>query len=225
MLRADFHMHTSFSYDSDMAPEKLVSRCLETGLNCIAVTDHNTIEGALRVKQAAPFTVIIGEEVASSEGEVTGLFLQDEVPPGLAPVETARRIKDQGGLVSLPHPFDRFRRQVISDRALRDLVPYVDIVEVFNARNSLSADDRKARAFAQEHGLLLSGVSDAHTPYEVGRVCVEMPEFDGSPDDFKRALAEGRILGRRVSPLIHVLTTLTKARKRILGPRRAGRER
>ena len=142
------------------------------------------------------------------------------VPAGLPPVETARLIKEQGGLVSLPHPFDRFRREVIGRGALDQLLPYTDIVEVFNSRNNLSADDRKAEAFAGHHGLLTSGVSDAHTTMELGRTYVEMPEFDGTPEDFKRALAQGSIVGRRMSPLIHILTTLTKLKKRLV---RAGR--
>lgn len=223
MLKADLHMHTHFSPDSEMSPERLVARCLEVGLSCVAVTDHDTIEGALEVRGLASFTVIIGEEVASSQGEITGLFLRDQVPPGLSPVETARRIKDQGGLVSLPHPFDRFRRRVISRSALEEMTPYVDIVEVFNARNNMAADDRKAYDFALERRLLTSGVSDAHTPYELGRAHIEMPDFDGTPEDFKRALAEGKIVGRRTSPLIHVLTTFTKAKKRLLGVQRGRR--
>ena len=208
-------MHTHYSPDSEVSPERLVARCVAVGLSCIAVTDHNTIEGALAVLRIAPFTVIVGEEVASSEGEITGLFLTEMVPAGLPPVETARLIKEQGGLVSLPHPFDRFRREVISRGALDQILPYADIVEVFNSRNNLSADDRKAEAFAQEHGLLTSGVSDAHTTMELGRTYVEMPEFDGTPEGFKHALAQGTIVGRRMSPLIHILTTLTKLKKRV----------
>ena len=102
MLKADFHMHTHYSYDSEMSPETLVARCLKVGLNCIAVTDHNTTEGAFVVRDIAPFTVIIGEEVGTAAGEVTGLFLQETIPRGLTPLETAKRIKEQGGLVSLP---------------------------------------------------------------------------------------------------------------------------
>jgi predicted metal-dependent phosphoesterase TrpH len=221
-IKADFHMHTHFSPDSVMSPEELVKRCVKVGLNCIAVTDHNTTEGALAVRSIAPFTVIVGEEVKSADGEITGLFLQEPVPRDLPAVETARRIKDQGGLVSIPHPFDRFRRSVISREALEELLPYADIVEVFNARNNLDADDRKAHDFAREHGLLTSGVSDAHTTFELGRTFVEMPEFDGTPQGFLTALAQGRIVGRRTSPLVHVITTLTKVRKRLFGggPRR-----
>ena len=217
MLKADFHMHTRYSPDSEMAPEKLVERCLKVGLNCIAVTDHNTTDGAYHVQRLAPFMVIIAEEVATSEGEVTGLFLQETIPMRLSPVETAKRIKDQGGLVSLPHPFDRFRSEVITRSGIEDVLPYADIVEVFNSRNNMSADNQKAYEFAHEHGLLTSGVSDAHTPIELGRTYVNMPEFDGTPDGFKAALAEGTIHARKMTPLIHAVTTMTKIKKRIFG--------
>ncbi len=215
MLRVDLHMHTQFSPDSLVSPERLVARCQKVGLSCIAVTDHNTTEGARVVKDIAPFFVIVGEEVRTSEGEVTGLFLTETIPEGLSIGETARRIKDQGGLVSIPHPFDRFRGEVISRRGLDEVVQYADIVEVFNARNNLSADDRKALDFAHEHGLLTSGVSDAHTTMELGRTYVEMPDFDGTPEGFKLALSKGKIVGRRTSPLIHVVTSLTKIRTRL----------
>ena len=213
-------MHTHFSPDSEVSPERMVAKCTEVGLDCIAVTDHNTIEGALAVKRIAPFIVIIGEEVRSAEGEITGLFLNETVPRGLPAVETAERIKTQGGLVSVPHPFDRFRTGVIASDALQEILPYIDIVEAFNARNNLSADDRKAQEFAREHGLLTSGVSDAHSPIELGRTYVEMPEFDGTPEGFKRALAQGKIVGRRMTPLIHALTAFTKVKKRLLGTHR-----
>ena len=222
MLRADFHIHTCFSPDSELSPERLVAKCVDMGLDCIAVTDHNTIDGALAVRELAPFTVIVGEEVRSAQGEITGLFLHETVPSDLPPVETARRIKEQGGLVSLPHPFDRFRSHVIAAEALDDLVPYVDIVEAFNARNNLAADDRKAEELARRHGLLTSAVSDAHTAFELGRTYNEIPEFDGTGEDFKRALEQGRKVTRRTTPFIHVATSLTKAKKRLLRRRRSG---
>ena len=216
MTRADLHVHTCFSPDSEVSPERLIARCNEVGLGCIAVTDHNTIDGGLAVQRIAAFLVIVGEEVLTSEGEIAGLFLRETVPRGLSPAETARRIKAQGGLVSIPHPFDRFRREVISRRGLEEVLPYVDIMEVFNARNILTADNRKAQEFAQRHGLLASTGSDAHTAFELGRTYVEMRESDGTPEDFKEALADGTIVGRRTSPLVHVSTTLTRLRKRLM---------
>jgi predicted metal-dependent phosphoesterase TrpH len=203
-----------------MSPERLVARCLKMGLNCIAVTDHNSLEGARAVEQIAPFMVIIGEEIRSVQGEITGLFLKETVPPGLTAVETARRIKEQDGVVSIPHPFDRFRREVIGRDALDEVVPYIDVIEVFNSRNSLDADNRKARAFADEHGLVASAVSDAHIPLELGRTYVEMPEFDGTPEGFLEALSQGSIVANRTSPLVHILTTWTKLKRRLAGKKR-----
>ena len=216
-MRADFHMHTHFSPDSEMSPEQLVERCVRVGLDCVAVTDHNTIEGALEVQRIAPFKVIIGEEINSSAGEITGLFLKEAVPRDLSPLETVDLIKGQGGLVSMPHPYDRFRRSVITPQGIEEALPYVDIVEIFNSRNNLDADNRKAVELAESHGLLTSGVSDAHSPIELGRTYVEMPEFDGTPEGFKQALSQGTIVARKMSPLIHFVSTFVKVKKRILG--------
>jgi hypothetical protein len=127
-----------------------------------------------------------------------------------------RRIKEQGGLVQVPHPFDRFRRSHISHRALLEIVPDVDIIEAFNARTTLHRDIRAAQRFIEEygpaHGLIPTSVTDSHTPYEVGRAWVEMPAFAGR-EDFLAALERGRLHGRLVTPLIHLLTRFTKLTK------------
>jgi len=214
MLKVDLHLHTHFSPDCDTPPQRLVARCLEVGLNCIAVTDHNTIRGALETRRIAPFRVIVGQEVKTSQGEIIGLFLQEEIPPGLDPLETVERIKAQGGLVVLPHPCDPFRASVIQQGALEEVLPLADIIEVFNARNTLEAADRRARQLAEEYGLVMSAVSDAHTLQEVGHTYVEMPPFDGTPQAFKEALAQGRLVTRRTTPLIHVRTLYTKLKRR-----------
>jgi predicted metal-dependent phosphoesterase TrpH len=198
-----------------MEPEKLVSRCMETGLDCIAITDHNTIEGVLEVQRLASFRVIVGEEIKSQGGEIIGLFLQEAIPRGLPSLETVQRIKEQGGLVSVPHPFDHFRRSVIDRQALQEILPYVDIVEAFNARNTLQGDNRKALELALEHGILTSAVSDSHTPVEVGRTYVEVSDFDGTPAGLREVLARGNLVRRQITPLIHFLTTFTKVRKRM----------
>jgi hypothetical protein len=198
-----------------MKPEDLVGRCLETHLDCIAVTDHNTIAGALEVQRLASFRVIIGEEIKSEGGEIIGLFLKEAIPRGLSSLETVWRIKDQGGLVSVPHPFDHFRRSVIQRDALDEILPYVDIVEAFNARNTLRMDNRKALDLASNHGILVSAVSDSHTLFEVGRTYTEMPDFDGTSSGFRRSLSQANLVERQVTPLIHFLTTLTKSRQRL----------
>lgn len=215
MLKADLHIHTYFSHDCATPPEQLVARCLDAGLNCIAVTDHNTIQGALALKELAPFIVIIGEEVRTSEGEITGLFLHEEVPPGLTAFATARRIRGQGGLVSIPHPFDRVRTSVIRPEGLDDVVPLADIVEGFNARNTFRRADQRAMELAKARDLAVSAVSDAHTIREVGWTYVEMLEFDGTPEGFLASLRQGTLVTRRSSPLVHLTTTYLKFRRKL----------
>ena len=215
-LRGDFHMHTHFSHDCLTTPEALVERCLRVGLNCIAVTDHNSLEGGRAAQRIAPFTVIVGAEVKSTAGEITGLFLQEDVPAGLEPVETARRIKEQGALVSVPHPFTGMGRSALDRDTATDLLPYIDIVEGFNARTSDNAD---ARRFAAEHGLPVTAVSDAHTARELGRTFTEFPDFDGTPEGFRRALAEATLTESPAGALVHIYTTLNKLVRRVRKPR------
>jgi predicted metal-dependent phosphoesterase TrpH len=217
VLHADFHMHTHYSKDSDTRPDLLVKRALQVGLSCIAVTDHNTIKGALEVKQMAPpeLKVIIAEEIKTPFGEITGFFLKEGIPRGLSPVETCERIKAQGGLVSIPHPFDRVRRSVLKMEMLESILDYIDIVEVFNSRTTLLEDSEKARSFAQKHGFLAGAGSDSHTAWELGHLRIEMPNF-GDAASFKDALKAADINGRRTTPLIHILTTMTKWRKKYI---------
>ncbi|MBI4298355.1 MAG: PHP domain-containing protein, partial [Chloroflexi bacterium] len=135
---------------------------------------------------------------------------------GLSSLETVKRIKEQGGLVSIPHPFDRFRRSVIQSSALNAVLPYADVIEAFNARNTFDSDNRKALGLARGHGMVVSAVSDSHTPGELGYTYVEMPDFDGTPGGFMESLAKGMLVTRRANPLIHIVTTYTKLKRKIL---------
>jgi len=202
LFKADLHVHTCYSTDSISSPEKVVQRCLDIGINCLAVTDHNTISGALEVKRIAPFTVIIGEEVLTSSGEIIGLFLTEEIPRHLSPEETVARIKAQGGLVCIPHPFDRFRpHSRLRRNALEKIMPDVDLIEVFNSRTFLLQDSARALQFAQTQGLPGTVGSDAHVVREIGRSFIELPEFNDA-EQFRLALGQGKIFTQRTSPLI-----------------------
>ncbi len=214
MPKIDLHCHTRFSPDSFTRPEELVTRCVATKLDHIAITDHNTIDGAVEVKRLAPFEVIIGEEIKSSGGEIIGLFLEKAIPAGLTPLDTVKQIKQQGGLVSIPHPFDNFRQSVITKDALEEILPYTDIIEAFNSRNTLQRANRKALQLASNHDIAISSVSDSHTLTEIGRSYVEIPEFDCNPSGLIHALRQGLLIRKQITPLIHILTTLTKAQKR-----------
>ena len=214
MLKADLHTHTHYSRDCIITPERCVSRCLKLGINCLAVTEHNNIEGALAVQRIAPFKVIIAEEVKTADGELTGLFLKEPVPPGLTPEETIERVKAQGGLVSLPHPFDRIRREPLRAQARERILSHLDVIEVFNSRTTFRSDNEKARRLAEELGLPMGAGSDAHSPWELGTTYVEMPDFEG-PQEFLEALRQGRIVGRPANPLVHVISTVGKLRWRL----------
>ena len=220
MPRGDFHMHTHFSQDCMVTPEALVRRCERVGLTCIAVTDHNSIAGSRAVQAIASFTVILGEEVKSTEGEITGLFLQEEVPPGLTPIETAKRIKEQGALVSVPHPFAGTGRSSLARSPLIAILDYVDLIEGFNARTMSSKTTESGRTFADEHGLIKTAVSDAHTLGELGRTYTEFPDFDGTPQGFKQALAEATLVEHPAGRFVHVYTSLNRLRKKFSGPPR-----
>ena len=220
MIKADLHVHTCYSPDCCTPLDKIINRCLEVGINCVAIADHNTIAGALKLKEIAPFRVIIAEEILTPVGEIMGLFLSEMIPKGLPPEETINRIKSQGGLVGIPHPFGRppslLATSKRSNLLSEEILSQVDIIEVFNSRTPFSNSSTKARKLALEHRLAASAGSDAHTAGEIGKAYVAMPEFNG-PNDFLHSLSQGEIFGRRSSPLVHFASTWAKVRKRSLG--------
>jgi hypothetical protein len=214
LIRADLHSHTHFSKDGLTTPEEFVRRNIACGIDCIAVSDHNNIEGARAVERIAPFRVIISEEIRSTEGEIIGYFLEDPVPRDLTPEDTVRAIKEQRGLVGVPHPFDRTRSSPLKTPALMRILSDVQILETYNARNPLQADNRRAAEFATTHALIPSAGTDAHWGPEVGHTWVEMPNF-ADRDDFLDALRAGQIHGHAASPLVHLMSTLAKIRWRL----------
>jgi predicted metal-dependent phosphoesterase TrpH len=216
LIKADLHVHTCYSIDCLTPLEQIIERCLELGINCIAVADHNTIAGALKLREIAPFKVIIAEEVLTPVGEIMGLFLSEAVPRGLPPQETISRIRSQGGLVGIPHPFGRSLPWNANPLTSTEVLSQVDIIETFNSRTPFSNSNARAWKLAKEQGKAASAGSDAHTLGEIGRAYVEMPEFNG-PDDFLNSLAQGKIFGQKSSYLAHFASTWARIRKNILG--------
>lgn len=196
-----------------MPLEVIVEHCLKIEINCIALADHNSIEGALRLQEIAPFTVIVAEEIMTSDGEVMGLFLSEEIPRGLSAEETIARIKKQGGLVNIPHPFGRWPLDYYKKLTSPEIMEKLDMIEVFNARTPFPNSSSKAYELARKYGLPGGAGSDAHTYSEIGRAYVEMTEFSG-PEEFLSSLAQGKIIGHRSSPLIHLASTWAKIKKR-----------
>jgi predicted metal-dependent phosphoesterase TrpH len=167
------------------------------------------------MKRIAPFTIIVGDEVMTSEGEIIGLFLTEEVPPFLSPEETVARIKAQGGLVCIPHPCDRLRPPyLLQHDALERIITDVDLIEVFNARTILSRDSARALRLAQSHNLPGTAGSDAHIVREVGRCYIELPEFNDA-QEFILAVSQGQIFRHRTFPLIHFFNVRNRMVKRL----------
>lgn len=221
MWRVELHAHTIYSPDSLVSLEDFLAACRRKGLDRVAVTDHNTIEGALRLKEKAPELILIGEEIRTREGEVLAYFIEREIPKGLPLMETIERIREQGGVVALPHPCDRARGSAVGRRTAEAVIPLMDAVEIFNARCVFPGDNACAAALADRfHKPGFSG-SDAHTVWELGRAWTALPPFEDA-EGFRQALFHARP-NRRLSPFwVHLCSTWAKWIRDRKGGVRAG---
>jgi predicted metal-dependent phosphoesterase TrpH len=216
----DLHCHTSASFDSLADPAAVARAAAWRGLTHLAVTDHDRIDGALRARDAAPpeLTIIVGEEVKTTDGDLIAVFLRDVVPSGLSAAETIAAIREQGGLVGVPHPFDRLRgfgRR--SGAQLESIAHLVDWVEAYNARVIGGSANEKAALFAREHNLPGVGASDSHTVLEVG-VTYNIVEGDpGTPEALLVSLVGVDFVPGRASFYVRAWTPLARMIQSIRG--------
>ncbi|MGD8621371.1 MAG: PHP-associated domain-containing protein [Anaerolineales bacterium] len=208
----ELHCHTYHSSDSLMLPEQILKVCNRRGVDRIAITDHNSIAGAMETSRLAPERVIIGEEILTTEGEILGYFMTDEIPEGLPPMEVVERLKDQGAVISISHPFDPTRGCSWNLDTLEDLLPRLDMLEVLNARTWTDRPNLEAAELADRAGLPGAAGSDAHAPLEVGRATLVMPIFNDA-ESFRKALPEAFIQGQRSIPLVHLTSRYAVWRK------------
>lgn len=209
MIKVDMHVHTSCSLDSLIPFDDLLDTCDYNGIDCAAVTDHDTIECALRLHEMDPSRIIVGEEIHTTSGEITGLFLKEHIPPGLSPAETVSRIKKQGGLVYIPHPFDNLRASVIKRQSLEEILPEVNIIEAFNSRNAFPFSNHKASSLALEKGIVAGVGSDAHSRFEVGKAYVLIEPFT-SAEDFLSKLAYAEYRTRKTPVMFNLVNKVYK---------------
>ena len=211
---ADFHIHTRFSRDSILTEEKFIEKAIERGLTHVSITNHNNVEGAIAVRDKVAelglsdrLTVILGEEVSTADGEVVGVFLSKTIPRGLSAKETADEIHRQGGLVSIPHPFDPFRGSHIKEGPLRNLAELgkIDMVEVFNCRVTLQRHNAEAAEFADRYGIAGIAASDSHSSFEVAMAFNALPPFQ-TADELKAVLPANDWHASRSSVFIHATT-------------------
>jgi predicted metal-dependent phosphoesterase TrpH/glycosyltransferase involved in cell wall biosynthesis len=218
-ILADLHLHTSWSHDCQIPVEDLLDYAEAETLGAIAVTDHNVFGGALEAVELArgrDLVVIPGEEVKTdTQGEVIGLFLEEEIPRGLTFAETISAIRDQGGVVYLPHPFDRIHTCPDPATVHRHLAE-IDVLEVYNARLLFEAYNEEALRFAAKYGLMMGAGSDAHVLQGVGTGVLRMRAFEGR-DEFVRSLRTAQVLRRPRSLLyLQSLKWAAQAKERVL---------
>jgi predicted metal-dependent phosphoesterase TrpH len=189
-----------WSGDSTTTEDELVDAVVASAIDVLCITDHHAIDGARQLRHALPCRVVVGEEIRSTQGEIIGLFLSERIPFGLTPHDTAARIREQGGVVYIPHPFDPMRRNLV-EPALEQLVAegLVDALEVRNAKTSLDSLNRRAQSFVETHALAAGAGSDAHVPDAIGAAYAEVPDFDG-PASFLDSLRAGSVTGHHSDP-------------------------
>jgi predicted metal-dependent phosphoesterase TrpH len=189
-LAVEFHCHTIYSKDSLTRPADLVKTCRRKGIDRVVVTDHNTIAGARAAQAIAPELIIVGEEIATTRGEILAAFLTEEIPGGLTPHETIRRLKEQGAFISVSHPFDVWRSGHWREDDLLEILPQVDAIEVYNSRCVLPRFNEEARQFAERHHLAGTVGSDAHAAFELGQSLMMLEPFEG-PAGLRSVIRKG----------------------------------
>jgi predicted metal-dependent phosphoesterase TrpH len=208
----EFHCHTVASRDSLVTPQQLIAAARKAGLDRIFITDHNSIQGALEAQQLAPELILIGEEIKTSQGELLAYLIKEEIPGGLSPLETIAAIREQGGMISVSHPFDPRRGWKVDD--LLAICPEIDALEVFNARNLLPEYNEMALTAARSQGLLFTAGSDAHTRIEIGRTRMILPEFNDR-ESMLSALKMAIIIPKASSSLVRINSSFARMLRKI----------
>ena len=212
-IRLDMHMHTEYSRDSRVALADFAELASKAQLGAVCITDHDTIEGGLRLREmGTALQVIVGEEITTADGELVGLYLEKPVAAGQSADRSIDLIHEQGGLAYVPHPFSRNRRRHLRRSVLESVVAKLDIVEVFNAREVASSSNVRALEFARHHSLPGGVGSDSHRPIEIGRAYVDVAPF-ATPQELLIALREGKVTGTLSGVGIHVRTWVDIGRK------------
>jgi hypothetical protein len=226
----DLHCHTSASFDSLASPSAVVRAAAARGLTHLAITDHDRVDGALEareraVTEAPGLTVLVGEEIRTTAGDLIGVFLERAVPPGLAPADAIAAVREQGGLVGIAHPFDRFRGSLgrHESSSFEAVAGLVDWIETWNARLIVGDGNARAAELANRLGIPGIAVSDAHTTLEIGVASTALAGDPSTPDSLRAALAGPReLLTGRASAYVRLLGPAAKLVQRARGRGRAG---
>jgi predicted metal-dependent phosphoesterase TrpH len=212
----ELHTHTVYSKDCLTKLDRIQAICQQRGIDKLAITDHNTAKAALELARLYPMLIIPGEEIMTTQGEILAWYIREEIPHKLTPHETIARLKAQGAVIGVSHPFDRYRKGAWKEEELLQIVEDVDAIEVYNARCLHEEDNAKALAFAQKHGKLMTAGSDAHILREYGQAVVKVPPFANNAQGLRQALQSAQ-RDTRLSPFwVHFGSTYAKWIKRVI---------
>jgi predicted metal-dependent phosphoesterase TrpH len=215
MYKVDLHTHSVLSNDGGIT-KKQYKKIFKSGvLDCVAITDHGTIDFALELHEELGDKIIIGEEIMTQDGEIIGLFLKKQIPSGLALSETVKRIKSDGGLVYVPHPFEKLRSG-LQEGALREIIEDIDIFEVFNARGFLRGKALGAESFAMSNSIPMASSSDAHCMIGIGSAFSVLEKIPGA-DNLAGLLGNGKMNKKYASLLSYFCPGLNKIKNKISG--------
>lgn len=219
MFKIELHVHTCFSPDSNMRLSWLYSKASSCGIDCIAVTDHNIIDGAVAFREycearGGRIKVIVGEEVMTSHGEIIGLFLSRNIPGGMSPEETIMDIKSQGGVVYIPHPYDEKRYRTVLDEVYIDAYrDAIDCIEVHNGRNICSYYADMQEKIANKYNICKVIGSDAHTVFELGRNVIYVRQLPVTAEIFKAVIQKSILERSSCIRWIHAWTAVERVIK------------
>lgn len=197
LIKVDFHVHSIASWDSLSKGEDLYQQAKKIGLGKLIFTDHNSIAEGMRLQKMYPEFVIVGEEILTSKAEILAIFVKEEIPKDIEPLEAFKRLRDQGAFISLSHPYAPMRFRW-AEEEMEAYMPYLDAIEISNAR-CIQGMNRSAMKFAADHGLCGTAGSDAHGVPELGAMGLELPDFH-TADELRRSIKSARVFGKE-SPL------------------------
>ena len=195
-IKVDFHVHSIGSKDSLTKTEDLLTRAKQLGLGKLIITDHNSTKAALELQKAHPDFVIVGEEILTTKGEILAVFVKEELPKGIEPLEAFKRLRDQNAFISLSHPYAPMRHGW-TEAEMEEFLPWLDAIEIANARN-IPEMNRSAIDFAAAHGLCGTAGSDAHGLRELGAMGLSLPDFHNA-DELRQAVRSASVFGKESS--------------------------
>ena len=218
----DLHSHTSASFDSLASPRSVVRAAASRGLTHLAITDHDRIDGALEARDIAAreglsLTVLVGQEIRTRDGDLIGVSLDRPIPSGLDAFDASEAVRAQGGLVGIPHPFDRFRGSLLGAGEVEGLARLVDWVESHNARIMIGNGNQRAAEFAAAHRLAGIAVSDAHSVLEIGVAYVALDGDPSAPAGLRTALPTAELVSGRATVFVRAVTPIAKLVQRARG--------